>query len=136
MTVNGINLPDGCEIGVFTPTENELTHTITHSLGEIPKFAVCLCVPNKAWSDIMGTAILLEDLMSDPQTGTFDTSLTTSRKRNEVVSNNLTDNTVATTTTYTTYPADMTSSTVTFTTGRYYSGKFASGEKYIYILVK
>lgn len=135
-TSGGDPIPAGCEIGLFTVTENENTHTISHSLGEVPKFAYCFLTLNKAWSNIAGGTILNEELMSDPETGTFDVNLNGNHKRNNVQIMNSDGKQFYGTNTYTTYPASMTSSTVTFATGRYYSGQFKANSTYIYILIK
>ena len=133
---SGIILPDGCEIGVFTPTEDENTHTVTHSLGEIPKFAFCLAVLNRSWTDISGSTILTAFLGADPLTGEFDASAISGHKQDNIVISNANHELYNTTSSDTTYPASMTSNSVTFVTGRYYNGKFKSGEHYLYILTK
>lgn len=134
--VNGITLPDGCEIGVFTPTEDENTHTVTHSLGEIPKFAFCLAIPNRAWTNIDGGTILLGLLGVDPLTGEFNQSAGTGHKMDNVTVSNSSHEQYNQTNSWTTYPASMTATSVTFATGRYYSGKFKANEHYVYILTK
>ena len=135
-TSGGDPIPAGCEIGLFTPTEDENTHTVSHNIGEVPKYAICVCVTNKAWANIAGGTILFEDLSSDPETGTFDISLSSNHKRNDVAIMNADGVQYYGSNTYTTYPAEMTSSSVTFATGRYYSGQFKSGETYLYVLTK
>ena len=135
-TSGGDPIPAGVEIGMFETSANETSVTISHGLGIIPKFAIALAVPDSEWTDISGSTILLEELMSDPQTGTFDISLNGSRVRNVAVSYNNTSNTTLSSNTYTTFPASMTDNEVTFATGRYYGGVFTSGVKYIYILTK
>lgn len=137
-TSSGDPIPAGCEIGTFTVSENENTHTISHSLGEIPKFAVCLCVPNTAYANMTAGTIIFEDLAKNPTTGDFDRTYDANHRRNEVVSigNPTNDPYFQGTATYTTYPASMTSTEVTFATGQYYNGQFKNGYTYIYILTK
>ena len=130
----GLSLPDGCEIGAFTPVTDSYTVTVSHNLGEIPKSAFCIAVVNRDFTNIPDTTILLNELIADPQTGEFDISLPSSRNRRSVVSKG--DGVYLTTDTYTTYPASMTATEVTFATGRYYSGKFKTGVNYVYILTK
>lgn len=133
---NGDPIPAGCEIGVFIPETDENTHTITHSLGEVPKFAVCLLIPNKSYDDVMAGSIVFEDLASNPATGIYDDAYDGNHRRNDVVSVGSTPRQYYATNTYTTYIASMTSTEVTFTTGRYYSGQFKANNTYIYILTK
>lgn len=136
MMPNGNPIHAGCEIGTFEVDENSYTVTIPHSLGEVPKFAYCVIVPNSSWANIPNADILMEDLMSDPQTGVFDITLNSNRKRNNVVGYNAASNIAQGTGTYTTYPAAMTSTDVTFATGQYYSYLFKPGYKYVYVIVK
>ena len=134
MVANGIKLPDGCEIGTFTPNVDSNTFTVSHSLGEIPKFALCVAVPNCGFSDIPSQSILMEELAVNPETGEFDLNADGLKKRNFVISY---DNfCYYAPSTWTTYPASMTAIEVTFVTGRYYGGKFKAGMNYVYILVK
>lgn len=136
MVANGIKLPEGCEIGTFTPDVDSNTFTVSHNLGEVPKFAICLNVPNEDFADIQDSIIIFEALFADPQTGDFDITLASSRRRNDVMSYSATAQTYFNTNTYSTYPASMTNTDVTFATGRYYSGKFKVGVNYVYILVR
>lgn len=129
----GFKAPAGCEIGVFTTDTDSLSYTVQHTLRKTPKFAICLAVPNASWADIQGSAILLEYLMTDPQTGEFDISLPASRIKNTLIAS-VDGSTVNQTTTYTTVPADVTDTSVTFATGRYYGSKLAAGMTYLYIL--
>ena len=131
---SGIKLPDGCEIGTFSPTEDLNTITISHNLGEIPKIALCVAVPNRSFADIPSQSILMEELAVNPETGEFDVNADGSKKRNTVIS--YSDFYYFSTTTWTTYPASFTAAEVTFVTGRYYGGKFKAGMNYVYILVK
>ena len=137
-TSGGDPIPAGCEIGIFTPTENENTHTVTHSLGEVPKFAVCLLVPNGSYSNVIQGSIVCENLASDPTTGVFDRTLGGGNKRDDVISITATSAAPSfqSTNTYSTYPAAMSSTEVTFATGRYYSGQFKANNTYVYILTK
>ena len=130
---NGFKAPAGCQIGVFTTDTDSLSYTVQHTLGTTPKFAIVLAVPNSSWTNIPSAAILFEYLMTDPQTGEFDISLPTSRNKRVVVLS--TDgSTVNQTETYTVTPADVTDTSVTFVTGRYYGAKFVAGMTYLYIL--
>lgn len=131
---SGIKLPDGCEIGTFSPTEDLNTITISHNLGEIPKIALCVAVPNRSFADIPSTSILLEELAVNPETGVFEYDGDSSKKRNAVVSYG--SHSYYSPSTWTTYLASITAAEVTFVTGRYYGGKFKAGMNYVYILVK
>ena len=129
-TSGGDPIPAGVEIGLFTPTENETTHTITHSLGEVPKMAYCFAVINGAWTSLPSATIAVNEFISDPGSGVFDPTLTGAHKRDNVIQPS------SDTLLGTTYPASMDSQQVTFATGRYYSGRFTQGTQYIYILIK
>ena len=133
-TSGGDPIPAGVEIGLFTPTANETTHTITHSLGEVPKMAYCFAVINGAWTSLPSATIAVNEFISDPGSGVFDPTLANNHKRDNVVQPSV--DVLTATNTYTTYPASMDSQQVTFATGRYYSGRFTQGTQYIYILIK
>lgn len=129
------NITTGAKVGLFTPTEDLYTITISHDFGVIPKMAFIIGVPNKsAWVDVPGSMILYEALGTNPETGDFSNDYGGNQK---IATGTIFDTTLYhALTPYTTYPANMTVTDVTFVTGRYYNGKFKAGYTYIYIIVK
>lgn len=138
MTVsNGSAVPAGCEIGIFTPDSDLNTVTVSHSLGVVPRTAAVIGNLNGEAGSDNKAMIMMEFLGSDMTGRVFDNSYTTTQCPRAIYQSNSTSGTeYQTTTTYTTYPAAMTSTEVTFATGRYYSGKFAAGKSYIYVITK
>ena len=135
----GITPPSGMEIGTITPESDSLTLTINHSLGVVPKWAYILAAVNGSYDDLpsrTGSTLLSEEISTDPETGVFDITLNTNHCRNTVVSYNSTGPAFFSSPTYTAYPATMTSSSVTFATGRYYSATFRAGVTYLYVFMK
>ncbi|MEE1137431.1 MAG: hypothetical protein U0M02_03025 [Acutalibacteraceae bacterium] len=129
------NITTGAKVGLYTPTEDLTTITITHDFGVIPKMAFIIGVPNKnAWVDVPGAMILYEALGTNPETGDFKNEYGNNKK---IASGTIfgTDIFYALTP-YTTYPVSMTDTDVTFVTGRYYNGRFKAGYTYIYVLIK
>ena len=126
MVANGIKLPDGCEIGTFSPNEDLYTITIQHDLGEIPKIAVCIAVPNCSFEDIPSKAIMLETFAVHPETGELRPNDVMNYRYYSYYSSALS----------TKYPASMTATEVTFVTGQSNGGMFKAGVNYVYILIK
>lgn len=125
---SGIKLPDGCEIGTFSPNEDLYTITIQHNLGEIPKIALCVAVPNCSFEDIPNKTILSEKLTVHPETGVVTSnSYNVMTYRYQAYYNSPSS---------TTYPASITATEVTFVTGTNYGGMFKAGVNYVYILIK
>lgn len=126
MVANGINLPDGCEIGTFSPNEDSYTITIQHDLGEIPKMALCAAVPNCSFEDIPRKSIMIEYFAVHPEAGTL--------VPNSVMSYGIL--TYRTSTLSTTDPALITATEVTFVAAESNGGMFKAGMNYVYILIK
>lgn len=136
-TSGGDPIPEGFEVGVFTPTENEYTHTVRHSFGIVPRTAIVIGTLNGGEGLDNKTNIMCEYLMSDFADRIFDRTRTGAKCPNAVITvNGTTGEEYQSTNVYTTYPASMTATDVTFATGRYYGGKFMAGHTYLYVITK
>lgn len=126
MVANGIKLPDGCEIGTFSPNEDSYTITIQHNFGEIPKIALCIAVPNCSFEDIPSKAIMLEYFVVQPKNGVLWPSTVVDYEYYSYDNSKLSN----------TYHASSTATEVTFVTGSFDEYVFKAGVNYVYILIK
>lgn len=126
MVANGIKLPEGCEIGTFSPNEDLNTITISHNLGEIPKIAICVAVPNCSFEDIPPRTIVEEYFVVHPETGALRPNDVMSYRYLTYYNSSLSA----------TYPASLTATEVTFVKGQSNGGVFKAGVNYVYILTK
>lgn len=132
-------VPEGVEIGVFSPTTDVLEYTVNHNLGEIPKVAVVLCVLNDDYSEMAsysGSPLVIETFGADPANGEFDREAASGHKIDNIFGYNKLNSALYSTASWTTYVPEMTSTYVKFTTGRYYSVTFCAGLKYLYVIAK